>query len=474
MDAWSRFVGSLALALTLAHAGCGGPDSRSQAAVPTSPPTAAGDVPTTAAPSAVLLLAGVTRSAEEVRIHANVDGTALDVLVREGDMVKAGDPLVILVNPELSHGVEQAAAAHEGASARAQAADVDSRMNALERATSLRVAELEYEGAQVSADISRHESTRYVENDQAKNMAFSLTDVERSRSSLLRARNRLTQAQLQRGATAARGASVALNLAKTDRERQRMEELQSKNFASASAAEEAELSHANALSRSEEYKRDLAARDEDVKAAQDQIESAQERLNIWEEALGHGVAALQGMKESREAIHTRMGQVTESSGVRLEATRAAVDLDAARSGFFAAASHEAAHDADAAAQVAGQQVAWLRVLAPGDGVVVALNVAVGELVRSARTGADAGEPLLTLADPNRVVARVPVDASDLGRVVVGASVTVVGAGGGGASVVGSVASVAPAPGDNSVYIATIVLPDAGDIGVGSVVHVEFP
>ncbi len=469
-------LATVAASLALTGAGCG-------EATPEAPPSDASVLAARDAESAAgrrvetteaLRRAGVTRSLDEVRIHALVSGTAARVMVRNGDMVKAGDTLVVLANPELSSRADQATALHTGASARAQVAGVDSRMNALDQSTSLSVAELEHEGSRVSADITRHVSTQIVENDQAKNMAFSLADVERSRSGLLRARNRLKQALLQREATAARGASVALSLAKTDRERQRMEELRSKNFASASAAEEAELSHANALSRSEGYKRDLAARDEDVKAAEDEIASAQARLDIWQEALGHGVTSLQGMKSSREAEQTRMGQHVEASGVRLEAARSRVDLEGEKSGFLVAASLEAARDAEAAAQAAGQQVEWLHIVAPADGVVVGLSVAVGELVRSARAGADAGAPLLALADPARLVARVPLSAADLGRVVVGESVNVSATGSEGASIVGDVASVDPATDGSAVYIATIALPEVGDIGIGAVVHVDFP
>ncbi len=468
---------ALALApLTLTALRCGEPTTTAREA----------DVPGAAASKAgsdarppdqtldALRLAGVAGSAEEVRIHSQVDGTATHVMVRDGDTVKAGDTLVLLANPDLVSRAEQATATHGAAGSRAQAADVDSRMSALERATSLSISELDYQGAQVSAEIDRHVSRQIVENDQAKNMAFSLTDVERSQSSLLRARNRLRQAQLRHEASKARGASVALNLSKTERERQRMEELLSKNFASASAVEEAQLAYANALSRSEEYKRDLAARDEDVKGARDEVASAQARVDIWEEALGHGVTSLQAMKDGREAIHTRVDQTTERTGVRLEATRAVVGLDAERTAHFAAASLQDARNAEAAAQVAGQQVEWLRVVAPSDGVVVGLNVTVGEFVRSARSGADAGEPLLTLADPDRLLVRAPVKASLLANVVVGESVDVSSAGGAGASAAGNVASVSAIPGDHAAYIATIALSDPGDIRIGSVVQLVFP
>ncbi|MBT3266095.1 HlyD family efflux transporter periplasmic adaptor subunit [Candidatus Poribacteria bacterium] len=409
-----------------------------------------------------------------MRVRSQVDGVVTQVLVTEGQVVRAGEPLALLANPELVHLAEQAEERLQDARARERVAAADAEISALDRTTSVSESELDYRAADIGVDISTAEGVRIVENDQAKNMAFSRTDVERSRSDLDRSLNWLKQAELRYAATQARGAAIALNLAKTERERERMEELQSKSFASTSSVEAAQLSHANAMTRSEEYKTDLAGREADMKAAADRVASARKILAIWQDALGHGMTSFDGMSESRESIVTRSEQMMARTGVRLEANRTGVDLQAEKSGHIVQAAAAGVRAAEAALRAAEQQVAWLRIVAPSEGVVTGLSIASGELVRSAKTALDPGPPLLTLAAHERLVARARVDGAQLARVAPGAPVLVASSSDASNSVSGEVMGVAASDGHAGAYVVTVSLPEAADgMPLGSVVQIEF-
>ncbi len=472
----SPVLAALLVPLVVLCSACGDAGGGAASAAESSSAVAAVQAAPTGSPSSgTLRLAGVVESAEPVRIRSQVDGTVARVAALEGAEVQAGDLLLVLENPELVHLVGQAEAILADARARAEEVGAEAEMSAVQRAASLRDSEIDYESSVVGAEISRYEGVRILENDQAKNMAFSLTDIARSKSNLDRALNRQRQSELRRAASQARGASIAINLTKTARARQRMEELESKNYVSTSAVEEAQLTHATAVTRSEEHKHDLASRDEDVKAAGDEIASAQRRLDIWEEAFGHGVKSLEGARKAREAIDTRSESFVQRADVRREANRASVDLDAEKGAHTVDAAIAAVQTAEAALRAAEQRVAWLRIVAPSHGTVGRLNVAAGELVRSGKTTVDPGPPLLTLSNGARLVARARVDVSRLGSVVLGSSVRVTPSGATGKTVSGEVVAVVQSEGDGSTYIATIALPDGDDtMRLGSVVEIDFP
>ncbi len=469
---WTALLAPLALLCS----GCGSPGGPPSAAASEAPqPARVQAASADTSSSGALLLAAVVRSAEPVRVRSQVDGLVVQVLVREGDAVQAGDLLAELENAELVHLVAQAQGRLDDARARAETAAADARISALDRTTSVSESEIDYRSADIGVDIARYEGVRIVENDQAKNMAFSQTDVERSQSNLDRSLSWLKQAELRHEATQARGALIALSLAKTDRERERIEELQSKSFASTSAVEAAQLAYANARSRSEEYEKDLAGRAADVKAASDQIASSRRVLAIWEEALGHGLTSFDGMSDSREAILTRSEHSMARTGVRLEANREGLTLEAEKSGHIVGAAAAAVRAAEAALHAAEQQVAWLRIVAPSDGTVTGLSIAPGELVRSGKTALDPGRPLLTVAGGDGRVAHARVDAARLGLVVPDASVRVIPSGDWGSPVSGKVVAVAESEDDAGIYVVTVALRSGADSApLGSVVQIEFP
>jgi multidrug efflux pump subunit AcrA (membrane-fusion protein) len=472
MPVRSTFLTPLLLTGVVAlSSGCGDLDG-TRAAHAQSPPTVVNvetstDEQSTSPP---LVVAGVVRSAESVAIHAYVDGEITSVAVQVGDAVQAGDLLVELQSPELVQLVEEARAKLAQAEALARVADIDGQMAALEITTSLGEWEADYDAAVASLASTRFESTRTV-HDQQRNMSYTLSDVERGNTDLSRARNQLVYAGLQREATQARGASLAISLAKSEREKQRMEELQSKDFASSSAVEEAQLSYATAVTASEEHKQDLSARDEDVKAALEEIASSERLAAISADALSHDRKSLEAVKEGREASEVEAELSLQKTGVRRDATRAFVDLDVEKSAHTLEAAAAGVRAARAAVKVAEQQVGWLRVTAPVDGVVLGLHVSVGELARSGRTTYASETPLLTLGDPERLAVTLALPAARL--LGVGATVRV-SLPDGSKSLPGDVYNVRRSENDAHTYMVTVALPVDASISLGSVVAIRFP
>jgi multidrug efflux pump subunit AcrA (membrane-fusion protein) len=472
----SPFLSLPLLALFVAFgSGCGdaaGPPSAYTASLVTSASASpsSDDTPT---PSP-LRISGVVQAATAVRVRPQVDGTVERLSVADGDVVRAGDLLAQLSNADLVHLADQARADLAQAQALAAVADTAAKLSALESVTSVSEWDLDHQAAAADREFARHETVRSIYSDR-QNMGHVLSDVERGKADLDRALNQLKQAELQREATLARAGSVAISLGKTERERERMEELLAKNFASASAVEEAQLAHATATTESEEHQNDLEARDEDVKAAGEEIATARRMNAIVQDTLAHTLEALEALTEARAAREAEAELEMAKAGVRLAATRAAVELSAEQSRYTIAAADAAVEAAQGALRLAEQQVEWLRIEAPADGVVSALSVSAGELVRSGRSAVVADPAFLTLVTTDSLVARVAVDAAQLGSIVLGATVRVELS---GADTVlsGEVGKVEASEIDAFAYLVTIRLPDdAWDVvPAGSVVHVEFP
>ncbi len=461
--------------------GCGDLDGAPAAHAQTPPRPSAARIPTDTSPSTPPFVApAIVAAAKDVRIHPYVDGSVARVLVRPGDTVQAGDLLVELSSPELVELVAEARAKLAQAEALARLEDISRRITAVEAAAAAGEWEADYDGAVASLERTQFDSVRTIHNQQS-NMAFTLADVERGETDLDRARNQLTHAQLQREATKARGASLGISLAKSEREKQRMEELQSKNFASSSSVEEAQLEHATAVTASEEHTQDLAARDEDVKAALEEIASSERLIAIWADALGHKRKALEALRQERAARELEAELIVRKTGARRDATRANVDLDAEKSARAAEAAAAAVREAAAALSVAEQQVSWLRVTAPVAGIVTGVSVAVGELARSGRTTYASETPLLTLGDSAQLVAELTLPSSRLVGIGLGAAVRVSLTGAPGSAtteasgeVSAKVSSVRPHSRNADMYVVTVDIsqPPAG-IALGSVVLVQF-
>ena len=215
-----------------------------------------------------------------------------------------------------------------------------------------------------------------------------------------------------------------------------------------------------------------------MNAADDEIAAARRYMVIWSDALDHKSKALEALGRGRVAAEAEADLQMQSAGARLEATRAVVDLDAGRSVHTVAAADAAVRAAVASLRLAEQQVAWLGILAPADGVVSEINVATGELARSGRSSAAPGPATLVLGSAQRLVVRLVVEASGLAHVVLGGSVRVTPSGGSGGESGGplsaAVVSVVADELDGSRYVVTVRLPEAADgFPLGTVVRVEF-
>jgi RND family efflux transporter MFP subunit len=120
----SRCALALASALALALAGCDGADADETPARDAAPPPAVEAVPAREGTLPLVeRLSGVARAANQVQLRPEVAGVVAEVLVRSGDRVRAGQPLVRIRAATERDQLEQARAAVDLAEASGREAD---------------------------------------------------------------------------------------------------------------------------------------------------------------------------------------------------------------------------------------------------------------------------------------------------------------------------------------------------------------
>ena len=323
------------------------------------------------APSDSLRLYGVFE-ADTTHAMSELSGRATAVLVEEGEMVEAGEPLVTLDPTQVQ--AEIVAAEEAVASARAARDAVASGPSE----SAIAVADSAVAGAETKL-ANAQRTLAQAQSDLEDPQAIT-TQIDRTRALIPAAR-----AAIDRAKASVSQADVLLQQARTDGSREG--QFQQQIYAKQKAAAEAE-----------------------VEAAQARLKGLQRTLTL-----------LQAMKKNPLALQAQVRQAEQ--GVKLAEAELSV-ARAQRQQTAAPPSDEAVAVADAGVQKAEAALAlarWksehLTVSAPASGRVQHRMVEPGETVGP-------GAVLFTIADVDEMVVRVYVAEQDLHRIQVGEKVTV--------------------------------------------------
>lgn len=175
----------------------------------------------------------------------------------------------------------------------------------------------------------------------------------------------------------------------------------------------------------------------DVEAAQHQIDAAKKLLDSRRDLFKQGALARKLVDEAEVAYAQAKAQLqTAQEHLRgLQSVGNRAQIEAARAQLAAA---------KAQAQSAEAQVTYSEVRSPIDGVVADRPLYAGDM-------ASTGQPLATVVDISRIVARVNVPQADAAAVRVGAPATIELVSGGGA-ISGKVTVVSPSTDANSTTV----------------------
>ncbi|HEY9618306.1 MAG TPA: HlyD family efflux transporter periplasmic adaptor subunit [Microcoleaceae cyanobacterium] len=302
---------------------------------------------------------------DETDIGAKTGGRVTQILVHEGDSVKAGQVVAVIadeeVNQQLQAAIAQVSAARqEEAQARLEVSVADSRIQEAE--ANLTQSQTDSQGRVRQAESTVAASQAQVEQAQAQ--------VVQAQAEVKRAESQLKLAQLDRDRFAALVTQGAVNRQQFDQ-------------------------------------------------AQTNAETAEATLDTARATLAAQVAAVQTAKRQLQAAQ---GNLTQTESTTLNPTIRSSQLAAFQQQKAQAQARLAAAQAKVQAAIANQQQLQNRldsfnVISPIDGVVQDRPLEPGAVVTSGKT-------LLTVINPKAVYLRAYVPEGDIGKIYVGKSAQV--------------------------------------------------
>lgn len=331
---------------------------------------------------------GTLEPVTQNEVKSKVAGRVMRIFVKEGDLVKAGDPIALIDPIEVTREVEQIKAQLTSSQAGLQQSIQNYNLTVQQNRMSIKraeanLAEAEARLAQTKAPNRRQD----IQQQQAT--------VDRAKASVLRSNAQLADA---------------------DRNLARQKALVAKGFVAQSAVDSSQTN--------------LDVQKADLASSQTELASAQQRLSLLKEGT------------RREDIVAAEAQV-ESSRVALESER----VNAANAQLRARDVERSRADVDQIQnQLAKQQVQLkdTSIVAPISGQVVSKSINEGELVASATGGFAQGAVLVKIADLNNMQVKVNINEVDVAKLKIGLPAEIRVDGVKGETFKGRVASIAPA------------------------------
>jgi len=319
-----------------------------------------------------VLTASGTIEASQVSAASKIPGRILRLHAAEGDIVRAGTPLVTIEGRELLAQIDQARAAVDAA--RARLAQAQSALALQQRLLEAQIAQAE---AGVDAARTRLEQAEETRDLTARQVAEGVSQAE---AALETAR--------------ANSEAAKVNRDKAARDLARLQALYRDGAISAQQVDAARAAHDAARAQ---YEASLKV------VRQAEVARQLARVNLKQvEIRERDVAAARAQVRQAEAT--------------LRTARAGEETLAQRRADVAAAAAQVAQ-AEAGVRLLLTQQQNLIVTSPIDGVVIAKHTSAGEIVA-------AGAPILTVADLDAVWVRLFIPLPHLGKVGLGQAVEV--------------------------------------------------
>ena len=319
-----------------------------------------------------VLTASGTIEASQVNAASKIPGRILRLHAAEGDVVRAGTPLVTIEGRELLAQIDQARAAVDAA--RARLAQAQSALALQQRLLEAQIAQAE---AGVDAARTRLEQAEETRDLTARQVAEGVSQAE---AALETAR--------------ANSEAARVNRDKAARDLARLQALYRDGAISAQQVDAARAAHDAARAQ---YEASLKV------VRQAEVARQLARVNLKQvEIRERDVAAARAQVRQAEAT--------------LRTARAGEEMLTQRRADVAAAAAQVAQ-AEAGVRLFLTQQKNLIVTSPIDGVVIAKHASAGEIVA-------AGAPILTVADLDAVWVRLFIPLPHLGKVGLGQTVEV--------------------------------------------------
>jgi RND family efflux transporter MFP subunit len=342
-------------------------------------------------------LNGVLKSGSDATLSPAVGGRVVSVLVRPGQAVRRGEPLVRL-DPAAAQGLAaQAAAGADAARAQWRTAEEGQRLRATE--VERRISEARSGVEQARLQIERAEAgIRLRDRAAGADVARAQAGVDAARSALASARKGASAAQRRQLQIQARQAERGIALARTNYSE--LEQLHARGGIPRLELDEAR----ERLQGAEDGLAQIEAQLEQLEASPEEVGAAEAQVRSAEAALQAARAAAEREEVDRAEIAAAQAGLRRAEAGLASALASRAELEVAASETRAArAAYEQAREA---AQLAARQVGETVIQSPFEGTVSEVFAAVGEM-------AGPGLPLVRVLGRSGVYLEAAVSARHL-------------------------------------------------------------
>ena len=358
---------------------------------------------------------GYLRSFTEVDVRSNVEGEILEIFVKEGEVVEAGQPLLKIDEEQILEERKQAEANLDASEAQVKQAELRIKITEKEQASTL----LQSANSVAKAKASL---ASFVANKQQR-IADAETQVATTQNSLnqdeidkRQSEISLAQAQLtlERTKASLKSAKIAFETAQSEYERN--QGLFEKNLISKQALEESHRQLANATSQYETSQKEVESQKETIKSQEENINAREQVIESRKATLELRKKNVETLKESQEAEEKRLRADVEDARTRLQKIQETTEEEKELT-QHAMVSAEA-NRLRSASQLKSQQerYEWTTVTAPMSGTITRLVVEEGEIITSGRSAFSRGEAIMRIADLTQMIVRTQINQVEIGKI----------------------------------------------------------
>ncbi|MCE5313643.1 MAG: biotin/lipoyl-binding protein [Armatimonadota bacterium] len=317
-----------------------------------------------------------------VQISPQVSGTVESVFVKDNQMVKKGQLLVVLDDATYRANVQQAQANLEAAIAQAEGAGISVSLTGDTSSAQILQAEA---GVAQSTDAIGSAEADVAQNEAAVQQA-------RANAKSVEANVKTTEAQVDTARAGVRVAEAALAAAKAElgkyaRDNKRYQELYSRGSASAQMADQAAVAEQTAQSQVDTAEQQVAASKAKLSEAQAGCQATKEQFASAKIGISQAEARLAASRKNARQAFARREQAHAQLS---QANTAPKQVNLSKSSAKQAQAR--IEQAKAALETAKLQLSYTRIFAPVSGRVSKKTVQQGALMQ-------AGTPLMAIVPP---------------------------------------------------------------------------
>lgn len=350
----------------------------------------------------------------DVEVKSNVEGEVVDLLVKDGDPVEAGDILVKLDPKIYQEEQKQAEADVKAAEAQQMQAELNILLKKERLDSELTQKQSAVRSANANLETTKAESLTRISSAETDIQATK-NSLDQDQISLEQANISLEQAKLTltEYETSLTSSKVSLDTALSEFERNKS--LFKEELVSKSTLEDAESRHAsadsqykNANKRVESQKQTIKSQERTVLARKTAIKTREAQLKLQELNLEH-------LKKTREKAEEESQIRLDNAETQLKELQSTIENEKLLTEQSKVSSDANLLRRQSSLKNQKERLDWTVIKAPMSGTVTQLEIEQGEIVTSGRSAFSQSPPIMTIADLSKMVVKTFINEVDMER-----------------------------------------------------------